>query len=1018
MKDTMRVGRSPLNTGSHLQPGPLWSYKFVAALFLFVIPLVSTAEEDAAFFHEKVEPLLRRFCFGCHSHQSGQMESGLALDWKSGWMQGGRRGPAIVPGHPENSLLVRAIQHRDPELRMPEEKLADQHIETLIEWIRRGAYDDRIAPPQPADPLDWWSLKTLTAPPVPAVPQEFLAEAGNPLDVFVAARLAERGLTWSPPASPRELIRRLYVDLTGLPPTPEQAAWFLSDPSADNYNRLVDELLASPRYGERWARHWFDTIHFADSHGYEHDVGRDHAWPYRDYVIQALNRDLPWAEFIRQQLAVDEFQPEATDLIPALGFLGAGTFDYSTYQTAPVTFDYLDRDDMVTQTISAFLSTTIHCARCHAHKFDPVTQEDYYALQAVFAGILKGDIPYDPDPLTGAERRRLTALRDAALRRDPAVLTAETSQQIAKAWLAQRGSGPIWKPLEWLSFVATEGSQLTLDDRGILIASGTPPEVDTYILTGRSSLAKITALRLDLYPHPSLPMQGPGRCQNGNLHLSEISVMHFSPSAPTGTPVAIHQATADFNQEGWSVEQAFDGNTKTAWGIYPLVGQPHHAVFEFSSPLDLTAGSVLTVTLKQLHGGAHLIGALQVSVTDAPPEQARALPQEVERACALPDDARPLDLQLALAAYALKHFAETELRRLPPPATVYAVGRTVAIPLGSGKSQGASLTAPKIVHLLERGEILQPRQVVSPGAIQALRHAPARFALPTDAPESARRAALAEWIAHPENVLTWRSVVNRVWHYHFGRGLCDTPSDLGRMGGTPSHPELIDWLAVWFRDQAQGSLKQLHRLIVTSRTYQQSSAFNAKAQQLDAENRWLWRQHRLRMDADTFRDAVLALSGRLDDAMGGPAIQHFSQSPGAQLTPKLDYASFDWSTPGVSRRSIYRYVWRGIPDPLMAALDFPDLGMLAPTRSSSASPLQALVLYNNSFVLFHSEAMARELSQQTTEPEIQIQRAVQRVWLRSPTASELADFKPYVHKHGLAAFCRVLLNSHEFLFLP
>ena len=284
--------------------------------------------------------------------------------------------------------------------------------------------------------------------------------------------------------------------------------------------------------------------------------------------------------------------------------------------------------------------------------------------------------------------------------------------------------------------------------------------------------------------------------------------------------------------------------------------------------------------------------------------------------------------------------------------------------------------------------------------------------------ESSRRAELANWIAHKENVLTWRSIVNRVWHYHFGRGLCDTPSDLGRMGGVPSHPELIDWLACWFRDEANGSLKQLHRLIVTSKTYQQACEEDPRASSIDAGNRLLWRQNRLRLDADSFRDYLLALSGKIDLTQGGPAIQHFSQQPGPQSTPKLDYASYDWSQPGANRRSIYRYVWRGIPDPLMAVLDFPDLGLLAPTRGFSASPLQSLALYNNPFILTYSQATAERLRASTSDPHEQIRLLIQLAYQRDPSDSEWSLLEAYANKHGLAALCRVVINSNEFLFLP
>jgi hypothetical protein len=306
---------------------------------------------------------------------------------------------------------------------------------------------------------------------------------------------------------------------------------------------------------------------------------------------------------------------------------------------------------------------------------------------------------------------------------------------------------------------------------------------------------------------------------------------------------------------------------------------------------------------------------------------------------------------------------------------------------------------------MERGDFDKPQEVVEPGALSALTALPARFPLSNPKNEAERRAALADWIASPENVLAWRSIVNRVWHYHFGRGLCDTPSDLGRMGGVPSHPELIDWLAVWFRDEAKGSLKALHRLIVTS------------AAARDVDNRLLWRQNRHRLDADAYRDFTLAATGKLDPAMGGPSVKNFTEAPGPQLTPALDYKAFDWNLPGASRRSIYRYVWRGIADPFMEALDFPDLGLLSPQRGFSASSLQALSLYNNNFVLHQSATLAERLKAEAADLDGQIALATKLLWFRVPSSEELAAFRAYANGYGLPALCRVLLNSNEFLFV-
>jgi hypothetical protein len=939
------------------------------------------------------------------------MEGGLVLDWKSGWVQGGERGPAVIPMNPDESLLIQAIEHAHADLKMPEERLPLEEINVLREWVKRGAFDDRNLKPTTIDPRDWWSLKPLHPPAIPL-------NRTNPIDAFIEAKLHENGLVSSAIASPRERLRRLYYDLIGLPPSSQEMQRFLDAPDESNYLRIVDQLLESPRYGERWARHWFDTIHFADSHGYEHDVGRDEAWPYRDYVIQSLNRDIPWAQFIRQQLAVDVFEPEATDLIPALGFLGAGTFDLSTYSTGPVTFDYLDRDDMLTQTMAAFNSTTANCARCHAHKFDPVSQEDYYALQAVFAGIIKGNIAYDTDGTVARKRKQLLAVKQAAQSRDQNVLANEVAVELIRSEILLQNQLASWQPLEFDSYLSLEGATISKDNEQSYVVSGLSPPTDSYVLSSRTNAKQVTALRLDVLPHASLPMQGPGRCENGNLHLSEITVSLFHSEKATGQLIPIARASADFNQAGWGIERAIDGDPKTAWGIHPEVGQPHHAVFEFAEPVSIDDRTTMTITLKQLHGGSHLIGAFRVSVTASPVEQTIALPRNVEHALRVSEEQRSSEQTLTLSAYFADRAANRALASLPPQRLVYAAGTNVAIPAGNGTLQAASILAPKKVHLLERGEISKPRSEVLPGALSVLSHFPSRFASIDLNSESQRRAALADWLAHQDNVLTWRSAVNRVWHYHFGQGLCDTPSDFGRMGGVPMHPELIDWLAIWFRDEAGGSLKKLHRLIVTSQTYQQSSADRPEAIAVDAQNRFVWKQNRLRLDADAFRDYVLAISGRLDQTMGGPAIQHFTQQPGPQSTPKLNYAAYDWTSPGSNRRSIYRYVWRGIPDPLMSSLDFPDLGLLAPSRTFSASPLQALALMNNPFVLHHAHQTAERLSQDAPELDDQVRSLVQLTLQREPLNAELDAMKPYAQKHGLAALCRIIFNSNEFLFVP
>lgn len=982
-------------------------FRIGTCLLIWLTILGVASADDNTFFRDSVEPILRKHCYECHSHATGEMEGDLTLDWKSGWQTGGSRGVAIVPGSPESSLLIKAIRHTDPDLQMPDTKLSDQDIATLTKWVKRGAHDPRTTKPvtEKVDATNWWSLKPLVRPSVPGNGK------GNPVDAFIHTRLREENLIPSSVAGRRTLIRRLTYDLHGLHSTLEDTKAFIADQDPNAYANLVDRLLESPRYGERWARHWLDCVHYADTHGFEHDELRPHAWRYRDYVIDRLNRDTPWPQFIREQLAADYFYPKSSELTVALGFLGAGPYDRSAAGTALKSFEYLDRDDLVTQTMGAFASTTANCARCHSHKFDPITQADYYALQAVFAGIGKGDVTFDTENAVASQRAYWKSIKAAAQSKNAKVLLTPDHLKLLSAWENSQQSYSVWQPLNANVFVSANGANLKRKSDGSILSTGKRPDQETIVVTASTSLLKVTALRLDVLPDDSLPHKGPGRSDNGNLHLSEFELRAFPANTTEGKKIPIRRVTADFNQAGWPIEHAIDGNPKTAWGIYPKVGVGHHAVFELKTPLVIKPEMRLVVTLKQLHGGAHVIGRFTLSVTDSPSGKVIVLPADTVAILKLPADKRTTNQQLLLSTAILKYRAEQELEKLPPLSKVYAAAAQATNERGLVKYD-----QPREIRLLVRGDPKKPRGVVGPGALTALTHLPARFKLKKSDPESARRAALADWLADPQNPLTWRSIANRVWHYHFGKGLCDTPNDFGRMGGKPSHIELLDWLACELRDN-NGSLKHLHRLICNSKTYRQSSANRAELIKHDPENRLLARMSRQRLDADSYRDAVLLVSGQLDLTMGGPGVSHFTTSPGAQVTPTLHYDKFDLDSPGANRRSIYRVVWRGIADPFMDALDFPDLGLLAPTRGFSASPLQSLVLFNNRFILHHSQKMAQRA--QKVEPELsdQIKRIVLWVWLRNPTPVELNKLTQLAEEHGLESVCRLVLNSNEFLFV-
>ena len=887
---------------------------------------------------------------------------------------------------------------------------------------------------------DWWSLKPLVKPAVPQIGSRQSA-IGNPIDAFILAKLREQKLTPSPAADRGTIIRRLTFDLHGLPPTPEEVDRFEQDAAPQAYERLVDRLVASPRYGERWARHWLDVVHYGESNGFGMDRPRLQAWPYRDYVIAALNADKPYARFVQEQLAADALFPEDAALVPALGFAAAGPFNQSALVEQVDGTDCkrmalnLDRDDMVASTASTFLSLTVHCARCHEHKFDPISQQDYYRLQAVFAGVGRAERTFDGDPQIRARRAGLRGLI-ADLEKNPDVhpATAAERDSLATAQMAWEKSlaaqAVNWAPLPVEQVTSTNSTTtFTKLDDGSWLAAGTAADKDVYTVRARVTLPTVTALRLEVLPDDRLPTRGPGRQDNGNLHLSEIRVSLAGTNvAEKPKPIALRNASADFNQAGWGIERALDGKPETAWGIHPQVGKPHHAVFELTQPSAATNGVTLVIQLDQLHGQRHLIGRFRLSATDKPlPVRAPTLPVELLAKLARPDTERTEAERKQLFDLHRLVFLREQLAQLPTEQRVWAIAADFA-PLRNYKPT----KEPLPIAVLHRGDIKQPLATVGPGALAAVGTLPAEFALANAQDEAARRAALARWITAPENMLTWRSIVNRVWHWHFGRGLVDTPNDFGRMGSPPTHPELLEWLAAEFRDSG-GSLKQLHKLIVTSATYRQISASAEAGRRsagmlpvrlqtppaaTDSDNRFLWRMNRPRLDAEAVRDALLAASGKLDLTMGGPSAMQFKfEDPNVNVSPRVDYAAFDPDSPASYRRSVYRFLFRNLNDPLLEALDAVDPSLSTPKRNSTITPLQALSLWNNRFVLRQCEHLATRVEQEATGLEAQVTRAFRLLCARAPSREEMALLTKHARRHGLAHACRVVVNLNDFLFV-
>ncbi|MFO1022434.1 MAG: DUF1549 domain-containing protein [Planctomycetales bacterium] len=706
------------------------------------------AAEKPVDFARDVRPILERSCYSCHG--PGKQKSSFRLDRRSAAMKGGDMGVGILPHKSAESPLIRYVAGLEEGLVMPPEgkRLSADEIGILRRWIDDGAaWPDQYSG-EPTGPAEtWWSFKPLRKPGVPEVTAEDRRNIKNPIDAFIISRLRKSGVPPSPQVDRRRLIRRLTLDLHGLPPTIEEVRAFETDTSRDAYEKLVDRLLSSERYGERWARHWMDVAHYADSHGHDQDRPRPNAWPYRDYLIRAFNNDIPYGRFVAEQVAGDVLYPQDPAAIQATGFLAAGPFDESSLMSIledsidRVIGQYLDRDDIVTTTISAFNGLTVGCARCHDHKFDPIPQQDYYALQAVFAGIDKAERLYDADPKVAQRRKdlkhQLETLRGTP---SPGWLTAERRHKVAEFEKQRAALKSPWQVLEPTEWKAGQGSILkALLDRSIL-AMGPRPERDTYTVTLKSDLPTITGLQLEVLTDDTLPKQGPGRMDNGNFHLTAIRISTY-PQGQTDkrTDIALSRATADFNQEGWEIHKALDKDSGTAWGIHPSEGHSHVAVFEFDKPVAFSPGTALVVEMDQLHGGGHLIGRFRLSATSAPlplHDEVRPLTMEIADLLAVPSTKRNDSQTEQIARWLETRHLEQELATLPTESKVFC-GTNQFTAAGSFRP----VTVPRPVHVLSRGDIHKKGAEAMPGALQAVPALSSRFTLSDPQQEGVRRAA-------------------------------------------------------------------------------------------------------------------------------------------------------------------------------------------------------------------------------------------------------------------------------------
>jgi hypothetical protein len=773
------------------------------------------SREQVEFYEKKVQPILEQNCYKCHSHQAEKIKGGLVLDSREGLLKGGETGPAVVPGNPEQSLLIKAVRHVDEDLQMPPKKtLADPDIATLTEWVKLGAPygETQISSASAqkgrrstAEDRNWWSFQPVRKVAVPEVKDNGWSR--NPIDHFIFAKLNAEGLTPSPAAQPRALIRRVYFDLIGLPPSADDVEHFIADPSPGAYEKLIDKLLQSPQYGEKWARHWLDLVRYAESDGYKSDSFRPNAWRYRDYVIHSFNEDKPYNRFLMEQIAADELWPDDPDALVGVGFLRLWIYEYNQRNVKSQWSTILN--DLTDVTGDALMGLGIQCARCHDHKFDPILQRDYFRLQAFYAPIS----PRDELPLATPERLR--AYR----------------AQLAK-----------WE-------------EATADIRSKIKAIEQP-------VRDKTAKAAIEKLPKDIQAIMAKPAS------------------ERTPFEQQINDLAYRQVTDEFEK--------LDGKFK-----------------------------------------------------GAEKEKLDALQKELQQF----DDLKPKPLPDAMLV--------TDIGRTAPPVT-----------LPKDKTQTP----------------------IDPGLLTLLSEAPASIEPVPNAPNSTgRRAALAKWLGSAGNPFTTRVIVNRIWQHHFGRGLVATPSDFGHLGDTPSHPELLDWLARYFVEH-NWSIKEMHRLIISSATYRQASSADGemqtseskgdshasesflKAKMIDPENRWLWRQNPRRLESDQIRDAMLWASGELVSTIGGPSV--------------------DASKP---RRTIYTKWLRNSHDPLLEAFDPPDTYLSTPQRNVTTTPMQSLVMINGPYVLRRAQALAERIAAHSKGDTDRVTAAYRLVYGREPLAAESSD---------------------------
>ncbi len=885
-------------------------------------------------FVKDVRPILEEHCFDCHGED--KQKSRMRLDSAVGILRGGESGePFIVAGKSAESYLIKRVTHENPKEAMPPKgaRLTAAEVAVLRTWVDQGA---KMPGSEAAASLklktDHWSFQPVKRP------------AGVGIDEFVLAKLRGKGLTMSSAADKATLIRRLYLVMHGMPPTPREVDDFQNDPQPEAYARLVERVLASPRYGERWARHWMDVVRYADSNGFETNRERKTAFHFRDWIVESFNADKPYDEFIKEQLAGDALGADA-----ATGFLVAGPHDVVKSPDINLTLAQRQDElaDMVNTTGTAFLGITMGCARCHNHKFDPVPQKDYYAMQAVFAGVKFGERPVRR-ALDAAAKKELAAARaeEAALAarvedfRRKAVVGTTALRPAVNAKLNEEIFAPVDAVAVRFTILATNSAEPCIDELEVFDEAG-----KNVALGGKASASGTL----------------PGFAMHKLEHINDGQFGN-DRSWISNTP-----------GKGW-VQIDLPARARIrriAWG------RARDGKFSDPVPTRYVIEAATEPGKWQTVGGS--------------------------------DDRAPFDGKENASAFLARLAPADADAARKVQADLAAVQKRLAKSSDSRKGWLGTFSQPEKTHRLYRGEPMQKREVVAPDALSVL----GTLGLAVDEPERSRREKLAEWIASPQNPLTARVMVNRLWQYTFGTGLVDTPSDFGANGSRPTHPELLDWLADEFI-RSGWSVKHMQRLMLLSAAFQQSSAPRAAAAAADADGRLLWRYPPRRLEAEAIRDSILAVSGALDLQMGGPGfyLMDVVEENVMHYFPKEKY------TPAEFRRMVYQFRIRQTTDSVFGSFDCPDGGAVMPKRSRSNTPLQALNLFNSTFVLQQADLLAKRLAAEAgTAPEAQAALGFRLFYARPPDATEQRASAAMIREHGLPSFARAMFNTSEFLFV-